>query len=254
MRQKVGTLADRIANRLVRAFPGPRVAVAPEHPIVSFTFDDAPQSAWRHGAAILEAAGGRGTYYLSGGLIRAGTPELDLMPLDGCADLVARGHELGCHTWSHPKLSTLSRKALEADLDRNAEFLAALDGRASKRNFAVPFAMATPLKQPLLRARYRTSRGGRPGINRGPTDLHYLSAVELRESFLDASGIDAWLDDLARAPGWLIFFTHHVSESPAGGFGITPRQFGTVVDGVARRGFHMLSVDAALDRLGIEAG
>lgn len=254
MTQKVGTLADRIANRLVRAFPGPRVAVAPAQPIVSFTFDDAPKSAWRLGAAILEAAGGRGTYYLSGGLIRAGRPELELMPPEGCADLAARGHELGCHTWNHPKLSTLSRRALAADLDRNAEFLAALDGRTARRNFAVPFAMATPLKQPLLRARCRTSRGGRPGINRGPTDLHYLSAVELRESFLDASGIGAWLDDLARAPGWLIFFTHHIAENPAGGFGVTPGRFEAVVDNVARRGFQMLSVDAALDRLGIEAG
>lgn len=254
MTLKVGTLADRIANRLVRALPGPRVGIAPARPVVSFTFDDAPRTSWTHGAPILETAGGRGTYYLAGGLIEAGRPELALLSPDEAADLAARGHELGCHTFSHPKLAAMPQKALAADLDRNAAFLAAFDERTTPRNFAVPFAMATPLRQQLLRARFRTSRGGRPGINRGPTDLHYLSAVELRESFLDATGIEAWLDDLERSPGWLILFTHHIADNPAGGFGVSEKTFASVVGSVARRGFAMLGVDAALDRLGIATG
>lgn len=249
MTPKIGTLADRIANRLMHTFPGPSVRIAPERPIVSFTFDDAPRSAWEHGAPILEAAGGRGTYYLAGGLIEAGSPELELISPDEAADLAARGHELGCHTFSHPKLSTLSRKALAADLDRNAAFLSALDGQSAPRNFAVPFAMATPLRQRLLRDRFRTSRGGRPGINRGPTDLHYLSAVELRESFLDANGIEAWLDDLEQTPGWLILFTHHIADNPVGGFGLSAETFAKVVDSVDRRRIGMLTVNSALDLL-----
>lgn len=251
MTLKVGTLADRIANRLVRALPGPRLEIAPEHPIVSFCFDDAPHSAWKYGAPILEEAGGRATYYLAGGLIEARQPELQLISPEEGSDLAARGHELGCHTWSHPKLSTLSNKALSADLDRNAAFLTALDDRTVRRNFAVPYTMATPLRQPLLRQQFRSSRGGRAGINRGLTDLHYLSAVELRESFLDASDIQAWLDDLEQAPGWLILFSHHIADNPPGGFGVSARTFSAVVESIAQRGFTMLTIDAALDRLGI---
>lgn len=251
MTLKIGTLADRIANRLTRSFPGPRAEIAPERPIVSFSFDDAPRTAWEYGAPILEDAGGRATYYLAGGLIEAGQKELQLMTPEEGSDLAARGHELGCHTWAHPKLSAISGKALAADLERNAAFLTALDGRKSHRNFAVPYAMATPLRQKLLRQKFRTSRGGRAGINRGLTDLHYLSAVELRESFLDASGIEKWLDDLEQAPGWLILFSHHVAGNSPGGFGVSPKTFATVVESVARRGFAMLTIDAALDQLGL---
>lgn len=247
--QKIGTLADRIANRLVHHLPGPRVTLAPSQSIVSFTFDDAPRSAFAYGAPILEAAGGRGTFYLAGALIESKRSELALLSPNDAADLVARGHELGCHTFSHPKLSTMTQEALAADLDRNDAFLAAIDNRPALRNFAVPFTMATPLRQPLLRRRFRSSRGGRPGINRGLTDLHYLSAVELRESFLDASGIDSLLDDLEQSPGWLILFTHHIADDPAGGFGIREKTFASLVGSVARRGFAMLNVDAALDRL-----
>lgn len=234
----------------MRIMPGPRVLVAPSRPIVSFTFDDAPHTAWEHGAPILEAAGGRGTFYLSGELI--GTrPELQLMSPEEAADLAARGHELGCHTFAHPKLAAMKQRKLAADLDRNETFLASLDGRISQRNFAVPFGMATPLRQKLLQTRFRSSRSGHWGINRGPTNLHYLSAVELLEEALDDTGVEAWLDDLERAPGWLILFTHHISDHPPGGFGISSRRFAAIVDSVARRSLPILSVDAALDRLNL---
>lgn len=253
MTVKIGTIADRISNRLVRAFPGPRTRIEPTRPIVSFSFDDAPLSAWHAGAPMLEDAGWRGTFYLAGGLVAGAMPEFDIMPAEGCADLTARGHELGCHTYAHPKLSTLSEAALGADLDRNGRFLKELDGRAARRNFAVPYTMMAPFRQPMLRARFRTSRGGWPRVNRGPTDLHCLSSVELHQDTFDPGWLAGFLDDLARAPGWLIFFTHYVEDDPRGGFGVTPRQFGAVVDEVARRGFDVLTVDAALDRMGIAA-
>lgn len=253
MTVRIGTLADRISNRFVRAFPGPLTRIDPARPIVSFSFDDAPVSSWRVGAPMLEDAGWRATFYLAGGLVVSGEPELDIMPAEGCADLAARGHELGCHTYAHPKLSTLSKAALGADLDRNGRFLKDFDGRAARRNFAVPYTMVSPFKQPMLRARYRTSRGGRPGINRGPTDLHCLSSVELHRDFFDLDRFNGYFDDLARAPGWLIFFTHYIDDEPWGGFGVSPRQFGAVIEEVARRGFDVLTVDAALDRMGIAA-
>lgn len=253
MTVKIGTIADRISNRLARAFPGATTELAPAGPIVSFSFDDAPRSAWRDGAAILEAAGGRGTYYLSGDLIRNHARELDLAPAEGCADLAARGHEIGCHTYSHAKLASMSRKALAADLDRNAQFLRALDGRTARRNFAVPYTMMSPGRQALLRERFRSSRSGWQFVNRGSTDLQGLGAIELRQSRFDPDAIAAWLDDLARRPGWLIFFTHHIRENPPGDYGLSPRNFEAAVNAVAARGFDILTVDAALDRMGVAA-
>lgn len=249
---KIGTLGDRMANRILRHFPGPRVEIAPVRPIVSFTFDDVPESAWTHGAPILEAAGARGTFYLSGGLVGRQEPSRRLISLEGCRDLAARGHELGCHTFAHRKLASLGAAGLAADLDRNAAFLAGCDGRTGPRNFAVPYTMSWPLAQPELRRRFRTSRGGERGINRGPVDPYNLATHELRDGGLEADAVGTLLDDLLARPGWLIFFTHEIAASPTE-FGCTEANFAHLVAEAARRGCEILNVEAAVEALGFSA-
>jgi peptidoglycan/xylan/chitin deacetylase (PgdA/CDA1 family) len=65
---KLYNLADRISNRLMRHLPVATLEVPSQTPTVSFTFDDAPDSALTTGAQILEAHGVRGTFYIAGGL------------------------------------------------------------------------------------------------------------------------------------------------------------------------------------------
>lgn len=247
---KVGTLSDRLANRVVRHFPAQRLRIAPERAVVSFTFDDAPETAWTHGAPVLEAAGARGTYYVCGGLAGTMLEGRALIPSDGYADLAARGHELACHTFSHGKLASYRRERLRADLDRNAAFLEELDGRSDRRNFAVPYTMSWPPAQSELRRRFTTSRGGQRGINRGQVDPFNLLTMELRDGGLPREVSDALLDDLAVRPGWLIFLTHDVAEEPMP-FGCTTDRFARLVEAIAMRGFPILTVDAAIDMLGM---
>lgn len=249
MADKVGSLPDRIANRIVRHLPHQSLLVRPLTPIVSFSFDDAPESAWRNGADILEGVGGRGTYYLAGGLSGLTAEGLKIIGDEGCADLAARGHELACHTFAHRKLATYSRNDLIADLERNQTWLGRYEHRNSARNFAVPFTMASPLLQAVLRSRFLTSRGGHQGINRGKVDPHYLSAFELRPE-VSPQAIGAVLDDLSRDPGWLIVFTHDISDDPSP-YGFPRTAFTEMVRSVAARGFHIASVDAAIDLMGV---
>ena len=59
------TLADRLHRRPVKLeLPAP---------IVSFTFDDAPKSAFDTGGKILREHGARGTFYVSLGLLDSET-------------------------------------------------------------------------------------------------------------------------------------------------------------------------------------
>ncbi|MCK5746536.1 MAG: polysaccharide deacetylase, partial [Oricola sp.] len=58
---KIDARIDRLANRLLWTVAGPRRDVETDVPIVSFTFDDVPDSALFEGAAILEKHGVRGT-------------------------------------------------------------------------------------------------------------------------------------------------------------------------------------------------
>ncbi|QTK79727.1 Polysaccharide Deacetylase [Agrobacterium tumefaciens] len=250
MTQKIGTFADRVNNRLVRYFPGPAARIETSQPIVSFTFDDVPETAWTAGARILENEGVCGTFYIAGVFIDAYDGAQQMISAKGCSQLAAAGHELACHTFSHRKLSSFSREGLKADLDRNDSVLGSFNGNRHARNFSVPFGMASPVMQPLLRRKFRTTRGIMPGINRGKVDPHNLAAVELRsdQNYLDAA--DLWLEDVLQNGGWLIIFTHDVSRTPSF-YGCPEERFQGFVRRALSGGAKIMTVDAAATALGL---
>ncbi|NTZ93602.1 polysaccharide deacetylase family protein [Agrobacterium tumefaciens] len=250
MTQKIGTIADRVNNRLVRYFPGPAVRIETSEPLVSFTFDDVPASAWTRGARILEEEGVRGTFYIAGVFIDGHDEEQEMISAQGCSELAAAGHELACHTYSHRKLSSFSRRGLEEDFDRNDSVLGSFDENRHRQNFSVPFGMASPVMQPLLRRRFRTVRGIMPGINRGSVDPHNLAAVELRsdQNYLDAA--DRWLEDVLQNGGWLIIFTHDVSTTPSF-YGCPEERLRGLVRRATSGGAKVMTVDAAANALGL---
>src|ERR1041385_194185 len=88
----------RRASRLLFQRP---LAIKTARPLISFSFDDFPKSAWRDGGAILEQSGARGTYYVCLGLLNQDTPTGQICNLSDLKALCERGHELGCHTYSH---------------------------------------------------------------------------------------------------------------------------------------------------------
>ena len=250
MTQKIGTFADRINNRLVRYFPGPAVRIETSEPIVSFTFDDVPASAWTKGARILEDEGARGTFYIAGTFIDRYDEQQEMISTKGCLELAAAGHELACHTFSHRKLSSFSRRGLEEDFDRNERVLGSFDGSRHGRNFSIPFGMASPLMQPLLRRRFKTARGIMPGINRGSVDPHNLAAVELRPDphYLDAA--DRWLEDVLEKGGWLVIFTHDVSLKPSF-YGCPEDRLQALIRRASSGGAKIMTVEAAVRTLGL---
>lgn len=250
MAEKIGTLADKIGNRLVRYFPGPSVTIKTTTPIVSFTFDDIPQSAWTNGARILEKHGARGTFYIAGTFIDGYDKQEKMITDEGCADLVSKGHELGCHTYSHRKISGFSGVQLKRDLVRSAETLKSFDHKDGRRNFSVPFGMNSLRQQSLLRKTFLTSRGIVAGVNRGKTDPYHLSSVELRPDEAYLNEADRWLDDVLANPGWLIFFTHDVSNTPSF-YGCPQDRLEQLVSKAAKSGARIMTVDAAVRELGI---
>src|SRR5437868_1211537 len=78
-----------------------QLVIGAQEPVVSFTFDDFPRSAWLTGGAILQRFGAAGTYYVSLGLLDKETPTGRICVAGDLAALVEQGHELGCHTFSH---------------------------------------------------------------------------------------------------------------------------------------------------------
>src|SRR5215469_3416891 len=77
-------------------------------PIVSFSFDDFPRTAWTCGGSILNASGVKGTYYAAPGLIDTQNKLGDQMTWHDIEAVLSNGHELGCHTFSHCSCRKLS--------------------------------------------------------------------------------------------------------------------------------------------------
>lgn len=214
-----GELAKRAAR-----FPA-RLAL--DRPTLSLTFDDFHVTAAETGAAVLEAAGVRGSFYVNGGTI-GGMGELG--PSGDEAQLRAvhaAGHEIGCHSFSHADLFRLDAAGIGAEMDRNAQWLAARLG-ARPVSFAYPYGR-TPLRaKRAAMARYRAARGVQPGLNAGEIDLAYIRAAPLESARRDRELLARMIADAAERRAWLVLYTHDVQPAP-GPYGVTPEDLDWVL-------------------------
>lgn len=246
--RKLGDIVNRLSNRLIRRFGSRPRTIGADARLISFTFDDVPQSALDAGAAILEKYGVRGTFYVAGGLLGKIQANRPVITIEGCRELARRGHEIGCHTFAHKPLRRLPGRRLDRDLDRNAACLQQVTGLAAPENFAFPFNAAWPLARPALRRRFRSCRAAGRGVNRGAVDPLMLRSVAIERSDADARSLTCTIDEVAGNPGWLIFFCHDVSDSPSP-YGCTPETFELLVRHAVESGCEVVTVARALDRL-----
>lgn len=242
-------IADRVNNRLIWQFARTRRPIPTSRPIISFTFDDVPDTALTNGATILEKHGARGTFYIAGGLEGRIEPDRRLISTDGSRELFERGHEIGCHTFSHHKVSTLSSRTFAGDLDRNNAFLSAAGISRRPTNFAFPYNAASPRLRHVLKKRYTTCRAAGEAINRGTVDPLMLKAVEIRQPEDHALSLTGWIDDVAANPGWLIFFTHDITPTPTP-YGCRPETLERLVSHARERQCDILPVCEAVKRFG----
>ncbi len=90
-------------------------------PYIAITFDDGPHP--KHTPRLLDMLKERNikaTFYVIGSSV-ARHPEI-------VRRIVAEGHEIGNHTWSHPNLSKMSQSDVRSQLDRCAAAIASAAG------------------------------------------------------------------------------------------------------------------------------
>jgi peptidoglycan/xylan/chitin deacetylase (PgdA/CDA1 family) len=239
-------LSRRASHRLARHLPlAPRL-MRNREPLVSFTFDDVPDSAHTTGAAMIEAYGARGTFYIATGLLAQRSDFWTVVDPDGVADLHRRGHEIALHSHLHRSSSVLTAAEFAADLERNRETLRNIDPGIDARNFAYPFGQCTLARKRQLNSLVRSSRSIYAGVNRGVLDPHYMRSTELCDARLTPERLEARLDQTQRFRGWLVFCIHDVSDLPSP-LGCSRRSLDRALEAVTRRGIRVVTVDAALD-------
>ncbi len=238
--------SNRVRRFAAHRLPVKTVRSRLERPLASITFDDFPKSAWTVGGPILAEADARATYYTAGGFCGRTVDGIEYYDADDLAAVIRAGHEVGCHSYSHNMAPTLSSGALCVDADRNAQALRALTG-ASLGSYAYPYGEVSPRTKIAMGRRFASSRGIRAGVNSGRIDLAELRAVPLEAR--------VWRPDLIRNAvkaaqdkvGWLILFTHDVSDHPSP-YGCTPAMLGEALARIRDAGIEILPVKHAMAR------
>ena len=214
-------------------------------PVASISFDDFPRNAWTEGGPVLARHGVRGTYYTAGGFcgrVVDGTAFYDEADLKA---LAAAGHEIACHGFAHQPAPNLTTSELAADADRNREFLRPFLGGEAPVSYAFPFGRVSPRTKRFYAPRFSSSRGVHPGINAGHVDLAQLNTISLEKRCWDEKAILTAIQRTLHDHGWLVFYTHDVSDAPSE-YGSTPAMLDWALSRVAQARIPVLPVREAL--------
>jgi peptidoglycan/xylan/chitin deacetylase (PgdA/CDA1 family) len=210
-------------------------------PVVSFTFDDFPQSALRVGGAILKNYGACGTFYTSIGLMNQTNNLGQQFCVEDLQALLRDGHELGSHTFGHLSCRSSKLREFEADVWKGREAVELITGGERPHHFSYPYGHITSRAKSRIGAYMASCRGIAPGINESPVDLNLLRANSLYSSSFHLDSIDRLLTLNEERRAWIIFYTHDISMDPSA-FGCKPFELEDVVKLAIKRGARILPV------------
>lgn len=238
---------DRVRSVVTRAIPSKLVKSKLHRAVASFTFDDFPKCAWTEGGPVLRAYDARATYYVAGsrcGTVADGTRQFDR---DDLVALAEAGHEIGCHSFAHRPVRSVSSRELCADIARNAAFVRDVIGPVALESYAYPHGDVGPRTKLLHGRLFASSRGIRSGVNAGMLDLALLKVVPIHEIAHRPALLDEVIETATARAGWIIFLTHDVQDHPEM-YGCTPRTLARTLEAMRTTGIEILPVKEALAR------
>ena len=242
------SLARRFSRRAAATWRSRAVVMRNTAPIVTFTFDDCPRTAVVDGAAVLERSGLRGSFYLAGGLSGRDWENGPQFHASDVQRLLAAGHEVGCHTFSHLDCATASSASIANDLASNRDFFRHVAPELSLDTFAYPYGSVGLSAKIAMQRRFLACRGVEAGLNVGTADMGLLKAVSIPSDDRGGDWVLPWLARARNEAGWLILYTHDVSPTPTP-FGTTPRTLASTVDAIRAAGIEVLSLREAARRV-----
>lgn len=207
--------------------------------IVSFCFDDAPKSAYINGAKILESNGRKGTFYISFGLREKPSPSGKIVSTDDIYELLRKRHEIGCHTYSHIDVNEYKIESFKNDCIKN-RLIANKEFGINLKSFSFPKGNIRPSAKMVISKFYNSVRTVQSGLNQNPIDIYALKSIPLYQRYGVEKPI-ALIEKLKHTGGWLIFYTHDVSDKPSD-FGCDNKMMEMVVRKCIERDFIILTV------------
>ncbi|ESQ89140.1 polysaccharide deacetylase [Asticcacaulis sp. AC460] len=215
-------------------------------PMLTISFDDAPASSARNGAAILKSHGVKGTWFISAGMMGQDSHMGPMTSGDDIRALHAAGFEIACHTYGHLDCGRASKDEIDKAIEDNQSVLHSL-GIPMPRTFAYPYGDVSPQAKAVVDKRYLASRALHHGLIIPGTDLNQAPAVGIEGDDGERVAM-AWLDRAARTPqSWLVLYTHDVRKGHSP-FGCTPEVLNRIVAKGVELGFDFVTFASGAER------
>ena len=186
-----------------------------------------------------------GTYYAAMGLMDQVNGLGRQFSAEDLAILLRDGHELGSHTFDHLSCRSSSFRDFQANVMKGMKAVDHLTGEGLPHQFSYPSGHVTFQAKRRIGAHFSSCRGIISGINESPVDLNLLRANSLYSCCFDLDVIDRLFETNEKCKGWLIFYTHDISENPSS-FGCKPGEFESVVKLAVKRQVAILPVGQAI--------
>lgn len=246
-------LSSSASRGAARYIPLRRHSLRNNGPLVSFTFDDVPDTAFTNGAAVLDSHGIKGTFYIAPGILGVRDEHWRVLSAEQVAELHRRGHEVGCHTFSHVKVQNLSHAEMARENALTRDAFRRICGPGEFNNFAYPYGVVSMPRKLQLQDEFGSCRGIYQEINARSVDLGLLRAFELYDRTLTPAAMEQLIDDTVRCNGWLIFYTHDVVDNPSW-IGCSPGLLDAAARAAKARGVECVSIAEGLERIGAVSG
>ncbi len=244
-----GTLTA-VRRRVLTSLYGRTVPLRDRGPIVSFSFDDFPRTAYTVGGDVLKTYGVRGTYYTAIGLMDTSNELGEQFRREDLYSLVKDGHELASHTFSHISSRSTPRLAFREDIEKGRQALQEVAGVADSGNFAYPFGDVTLNAKKTLGPKLTSSRSIFPGFNGPSVDLNLLKAYSLYGDVDRSEVAQKLILENEKLKSWLIFYSHDVRPNPSP-YGCTRSLLDSTVSFAVRRGCRVMTVREVMADLGV---
>ena len=237
----------RLNRRLTAHFPAALKRNHSRVPLASISFDDFPRSAWTNGGKILRRHGIKGTYYAVGGYAGRTVEGIEQYRIEDLQAAAREGHEIASHTFCHRPVTELSNESIQDDEHNNIAFLRTHLPGHEVTGFAYPYGEASIRTKLRYAKLYRVCRGIRKGINGTWFDSAQLKAVGIEKLSWTKERIEEAIHEAITTNGWLILFTHDVTDEPAN-YGATPAMLEHAVVSLKAAGIEILPVYEAYRR------
>jgi peptidoglycan/xylan/chitin deacetylase (PgdA/CDA1 family) len=197
-----------------------------KQPLISVTFDDGYETTYNEALPILQKHGIRSTQYILSGVEKNPL----YLSWDQVTAMQKAGHEIGCHTVTHPDLRTLSDDDVMSQLEGCKESLGARFGTIT--DFASPYGSADNRTRADIKKVFASQRNTDGDSSNGVTFVDVNTAAHFDPMNIigmtvkrdtTPQEIQQLIDYAVANNGWLVLTYHQADDGPSK-YGLDPQK------------------------------